>query len=340
MDMAATSVTGTNAMNQLPFLPLARMLAASALVTLAGGAHAQAAFPQQPIRIVVPAPAGGGYDVIARILGNAITANTQWTVIVDNKAGASGIIGTDAVAKAKPDGHTLNMAGTGTIFINSEMFRTLPFDVLKDFVPVSTISEQPMVLVVPANSPHRTVADLVKAHQAKNMTMASAGAGALGQLVGDMFGRVVGAKFTNVPYKGTAPALQDLVGGVTDLMFATPAGALPLLQGGRLRALALTSAKRIPLLPDVPTLVESGYPKFQVSEWKILLAPAGTPPAVVERLNKEVQKALAQTSTIARVLADGSLPRSSSVSQAQQFVKAEMERWASAVKESGLSKTN
>ncbi|HSV79204.1 MAG TPA: tripartite tricarboxylate transporter substrate binding protein [Ramlibacter sp.] len=319
-----------------------KQLAACALLAAATTvAHAQTDFPNQPIKIVVPAPAGGGTDLMARIVASAIATNTKWTVIVDNKPGASGIIGTEAVAKARPDGYTLSMGLTGTLGINPELFKTLPYDVTKDFVPIATVAEQPVVLVVRADSPYKTVADVVAAHKAKGgLTLASAGAGTVGQLVGEMFGRMVGTRFTNVPYKGSAPALQDVAGGVAEAMFATPPGALPLLQGGRLRALAVTSSKRLPLLPEVPTMAEAGFRNFQVSEWKLLVAPAGTPPAVVQRLNQEVQKALAQPTTIARVIADGSLPMTSSAPEAGRFLKAELTRWTGLVRESGLSKSN
>jgi tripartite-type tricarboxylate transporter receptor subunit TctC len=313
---------------------------ASALLAITVSGQTQPDFPQQPIRIVVPASPGGGTDLLARIVGHAIAANTKWTLIVENKPGASGIIGTDAVVRSKADGHTLGLALTATMAINPELFKSSPYDVLKDLVPVATVAEQPVVLVVPAASPIRSVADLVRAHQAKALTLGTAGAGTVGQLVGEMFGRIVGNKFVNVPYKGTAPALQDVAGGQVECMFTTPPGALPLIQGGRLRALAVTSAKRLPMLPDVPTLAESGYKGFHASEWKVLVAPAGTPAPVVERIAEEVQKALAQPGTIAKILADGNLPMSGSPTQSARFVKAEHARWSQLVRDSGLSKTN
>lgn len=338
LDLAAINIEGDNAMK---LSTITHALVKFSLLALGTSAQAQANFPQQPIKLVVPAPAGGGTDLMARIVSSAIATNTQWTLIVDNKGGASGIIGTDAVAKAKPDGYTISMGLTATMAINPELFRALPYDVLRDFIPVATVAQQPVVLVVRADSPYKTVADLVTAHKSKGgLTLATAGSGTVGQLVGEMFGRTVGVKFTSVPYKGSAPALQDVVAGVTDCMFATPPGALPLLQGGRLRALAVTSSKRLPLLPDVPTLDEVGYRKFEASEWKVLMVPVGTPPPVIELLNKEVQKAMAQPSTIARVLADGSLPMSGSSANAAIFVKTELARWGALVRESGLSKTN
>lgn len=297
-------------------------------------------FPQQPIRVVVPATAGGGTDVIARILANAISANTKWSIIVENRPGASGIIGMDAVAKAKPDGHTLGLGLTATYGINPELFRKLPYDPTKDVVPVANIAEQPLLLVVRADSPYKTAADLAAAIKSGQLSMATAGAGSAGQLVGEMYGRVVGGKFTSVPYKGSAPAIQDVVGGLTDFMFAVPPAALPLLQGGRLRALAVTSTRRLPLVPDVPTMVEAGYKGFYATESKVLFAPAGIPKQVLDRINQEVQKALGQPTNIARILADGNFPLGGTAADASKFVNSEMGRWSAMVRESGLSKSN
>lgn len=332
-------------MQRKSFLKTLAVLAAG-LVTATVSAQSKsqpavtAGFPGQPVRLVVPAAPGGGTDLMARILANAITQNAGWTMVVDNKAGASGIIGADFVAKAKPDGYTLGMGLTATLSINPELFQKLPYDVLRDYVPVATVSSQPVVLVVRADSPLRSVADLVAAHKTRPLTLASGGAGTVGQLVGEMFGRTLGQRFTPVPYKGTAPALQDVVAGQTDGMFSTPPAALPLIQSGRLRALAVTSAKRLPLLPEVPTMAEEGFRGFEASESKVVVAPAGTPPAVVARINAEVQKALSQPSTIGRIIADGSLPAGGTPQQAQVFVKSELARWSAAVRDSGLSKTN
>ncbi|KAF1046442.1 Bug family tripartite tricarboxylate transporter substrate binding protein [Xylophilus sp.] len=315
------------------------MLGAALLLVRDLPAAAQDGYPQQPVRIVVAAPAGGGTDLMARIIGSTVGADAQWTVLVDNKPGANGIIGTDTVAKAKPDGYTLGMGQTATLAINPALFRSLPYQPLRDLVPIATVAEQPLVLVVHAESKFRSLADLVAVHKGRQLTLATAGDGTVGQMVGEMFGSLVGARFQSSPYKGSAPALQDVAGGQVDCMFAVPPGALPLIKGGRLRALAVTSAKRLPLLPDVPTVAESGYPGFHAAEWKVLVAPAGTSPAVVSRWNREVQKALAQPAVISRIIADGSLPLSLSQAETDRFVRGEHERWTAVVRSSGLSKS-
>lgn len=315
------------------------VLEAALLLSLGLQAHAQGAYPQQPVRIVVAAPAGGGTDLMARIIGSTVGAAAQWTVLVDNKPGATGIIGTDMVAKAKPDGYTLGMGQTATLAITPALFRRLPYQPLRDLVPVAAVAEQPLVLVVPDKSRFRSLAELVAEHKGRQLTLATAGDGSVGQMVGEMFGGLVGAGFRSIPYKGSAPALQDVAGGQVDFMFAVPPGALPLIKGGRLRALAVTSATRLPLIPDVPTVAESGYPGFHAAEWKVLVAPLGTPAALVGRWNSEVQKALARPDVISRILADGSLPLSMSVPETEEFVRREHERWTAVVRSSGLGGT-
>lgn len=321
-------------------LPTIRLLLAAGGLAFAAAVQAQPAYPNQPIKMIVPAPPGGGTDLMARIVSHAITTNTGWTVIIDNKPGASGLIGTDAAAKAKPDGYTLLMGQTATLAANSELFSKMPYEPLKDFVPIAMVAAQPVVVVVRADSPYKNLADLVAAMKAKPLSMGSAGAGTAGQLVGEFFARTVGGKVNTIPYKGSAPALQDVVGGQTDFMFATPPGALPLLEGGRLRALGVSSTKRLPMLPNVPTIAESGHRGFEASEWKVLVAPAGTPPAIVQRLHAEVQKALGQPATLSKILADGNLPLPGTQPQAAAFLKTEFIRWTSLVRDSGASKTN
>lgn len=304
-----------------------RLLLAAPLLVLAAASQAQSGFPSQPIRIVVPSSAGGGADHTARILSAAMAANTGWTIIVENKAGASGLIGTEFVARARPDGYTLLMGQTATIALG-DLISNNRFDPMKDFVPVAMMTTQPLVLVVPASSPYKSMAEVVAALKAKGLNMGSAGNSTVGHLVGEQFVQDIGGKVTTVPYKGTGPAVQDLAGGQTDFMFSLPPAVLALVQGGKLRPLAVTSPRRLPILPDVPTTAEAGFKDLVASEWKVLAAPAGTPPAVVRRLHAEVQKVLGQPSHIGKMVGDGSLPMPGTQAEAQHFVRAEYKRWS------------
>lgn len=292
-------------------------------------------YPSQPVRLVVPFPPAGGTDVLSRLVFNKVGVATHWNVVVENRAGAGGNIGLDVVAKAKPDGYTLGMGQTANLAINPTLYPKMPYDAVKDFAPVVLVSAQPVVLIVRADAPYKTVADLVAAAKAKPLSMASAGTGTVGHLTGEMFARRAGIKTLHVPYKGASPALTDLLGGQTDFYFATPPIAMPMIKAGKIRALAVTSGKRLPLLPAVPTVAESGYAGFQAEDWKALVAPAGTSPEVVRRLNAEVNKALAQPDTISKMREEGSDPRGGSAQDLATFIKAENARWGTIVKESG-----
>jgi len=312
-------------------------LGAGLLTALAAPAQT---YPSQPIRLVVPFTPGGGTDAVSRLIADKI-ARTQpgWTLIIDNRPGAGGNIGMDMVAKARPDGLILAMGQTSTLAINPALYPRMSFDSLKDFVPVALVASQPMILVVRADGPLKTVAALVQAGRARpgQLTQALAGTGTVGHLAGEMFGKAAGLKFTNVPYKGAAPALQDLIGGQTDLMFATPQSVLGLIKGGKLRALAVTALKRLPVLPDTPTLDESGYKGFEASDWKAIVAPAGTPGPIVQQLNAAVEKALASPATLGQLLADGSAPLKGTPAEVAAYVKAEHTRWSAAVRAAGAT---
>jgi tripartite-type tricarboxylate transporter receptor subunit TctC len=301
------------------------------------GALAQSKYPDQPIKLIVPYTPGGGTDVVTRLVAERISANNKgWTFVVDNKPGAGGNIGMDAVAKAKPDGYTIGMGQTGNLAINPTLYSSMPFDALKDFVPIALVAEQPLIVAVPAASPWKTLADLVAEGKKKPLMMASAANGTVGHLAGEMFARRAGFTITHVPYKGAGPALTDLMGGRTEFMLPSPPAALQLIKGGKLRALAVTSAKRMASLPDVPTIDESGYKGFAAIDWKGLVAPAGTPPAVIAQLRTEVEKALKQKETLERLAADGSAPMSATPEQTVAFIKAEHARWGAIVREASV----
>ncbi|WP_249223037.1 tripartite tricarboxylate transporter substrate binding protein [Noviherbaspirillum sp. L7-7A] len=295
-------------------------------------------WPNQPIRFIVPYTPGGGTDTVTRHIAEKMSGNTKWTFLVDNKPGANGNIGMDAVAKSKPDGYTIGMGQTANLAINSTLIPKMPFNASKDLVPVALVAELPTVMVVRADSPWKSVGDAVKAAKAKpgEVKQALAGNGTVGHLAGEMLSRQAGIQVLNIPYKGAAPAITDLIGGQTDYMFATPQSVAGMIKGGKLRAIAVTSQKRLSFLPNVPTVAESGYKDFVAMDWKAIVAPAGTPPEIVQRLNAEVGKALAQPALVATLEAEGSTPMTGSPEQAAKFIKAEQEKWGSLIREAGI----
>ncbi|HVL45600.1 MAG TPA: tripartite tricarboxylate transporter substrate binding protein [Acidovorax sp.] len=318
--------------------PLSRAIGSLVLLAASATAFAQPAYPSQPIKVIVPFPPGGGTDIVTRMVLDKIRASTGWTLVVDNKAGAGGNIGMDAVAKAAPDGYTIGMGQTANLAINPALYAKMPYDATKAFAPVATVAGQPVVLVVNSASRFKTLADLVNAAKAKpeTLTMASAGNGTVGHLTGEVFTRQAGIKTNHIPYKGAGPAATDLLGGQVDYYFATPQAVISFVKAGKLRALAVSSTKRLPVLPGVPTIAESGYKDFNTSDWKMLVAPAGTPPEVLARLQAEVSKALARPDTITALQAEGSEPLASSSQEAITFLKAEQERWGNVVRTSNV----
>jgi len=311
--------------------------AAAAACLNAAPALADTAWPEKPVRLVVPYTPGGATDIVARLIAQKLIDDTKWTFIVDNRAGGNGNIGMDVVAKSKPDGYTVGLGQTANLAINPTLFPKMPYDALKDLVAVSIVASQPVVLVVRADAPFKSLADLVTAAKAKpgEIKQALAGTGTLGQMAGEVLAKRAGFKVLNVPYKGAAPAITDLLGGQTDYMFATPQGALAMVKGGKLRALAVTSAKRLPVMPEVPTVAES-YKGFEAVDWKAIVVPAGTPADIVKKLNAAIDKALAKPATISQLLAEGSTPGGGSPEQAAQYIRSEHARWGAAVREAGV----
>ena len=323
----------------MKFVAYAFRLAAILAAALTLTAQAQtSSWPEKPIRFVVPYTPGGGTDTVTRHIAEKITQDAKWAFLVDNKPGGGGNIGIDIVAKSKPDGYTIGMGQTANLAINPAALPKMPFDALKDLVPVALVAEVPTLLVVRADSPWHSLSDVIKAAQARpgQITQALAGTGTVGHLAGEMLARKAGFKVLNVPYKGAAPAITDLLGGQTDYMFATPQAVLGMIAGGKLRALAVTSAKRIAVLPNVPTVAEQGYKGFEAVDWKMIVAPAGTPADVVKRLNAATAKALTQPALLAKLAEEGSSAMSGSPEDVAKYLKSEQAEWGAVIREAGI----
>jgi len=305
---------------------------------MAVATQAQTQWPEKPIRFIVPFTPGGGTDTVTRHLAEKITQDTQWSFLIDNKPGAGGNIGMDLVAKAKPDGLTLGMGQTSNLAINPSAMAKMPFDAQKDFVPVALVAEIPMVLVVRTDSAWKNLDDLIRSARAKpeSVKQALAGTGTVGHLAGEMLSKKANFKVLSVPYKGAAPAITDLLGGQTDYMFSTPQSVLGMLQGGKLRALAVTSAQRLKVLPQVPTVAEQGYKGFEAVDWKMVVAPANTPTPVLRRLNAAAEKVLNSASFMAQMAAEGSTPIGGNLEKIAAYLKAEQSEWGDLIREAGI----
>jgi len=294
-------------------------------------------YPTRTIRLVVPFPAGGTTDILAREVAQKLTEVLGQAVVVDNRPGAAGNIGSDLVAKSAPDGYTLLMGTVGTHAINPSLYSKMPYDHVKDFAPVVLVAGVPNVLVVNPALPVNSVSDLIKLAKDKpgQINFASSGSGTSIHLSGELFKTMAGVDMTHVPYKGSSPALTDLIGGQVQIMFDNLPSALPQIKGGRLRAIAVTSLKRAPVLPDIPTISESGLPGFEASSWFGVLAPAGTPAAVVARINTEVNKWLQSADAREKLLGQGAEAAGGSPERFASHIRAESEKWAKVVKASG-----
>jgi len=314
------------------------LLTAAAAVALPCAARAQAAWPDRSIRLIVPFPPAGGTDVISREIGGRMATATGWNIVIDNRPGAGGNIGLDAVAKAAPDGYTIGMGQAANLAINPALYPRMPFDPLTDFALISLVATQPNVLVVARGAPYRTVADLVAAGKARpgTLTAGNAGNGTTGHLAAAMFAQAAGIEVVHVPYRGAAPVITDLLAGRVDMFFANPLAVKGMLESGDVRALAVTSAERSRTFPTVPTVAESGYPGFEAVNWTGLVAPARTPDAIIARLNEETRKALALPETIARLAAEGSEPFASSPERFRTFLVEEHAKWGRVVREARI----
>ena len=322
-------------------------LAAALLVSLAvlaGAAHAQTpsagsgqAWPARFVRIVVPFPPGGGTDAIARILAARLSQQWGQQVPVENKGGGATNIGTDMVARSEPDGYTMLLQSM-PLAVNRFLFASLPYDPVADLAPVSLLCDYPNVMAVPITSPSRSVAEFIayaKANPGK-VTFASSGNGTSVHLSGELFKRMAGIEMTHVPYRGAGPALNDLIPGRVDVMFNNIGAVLPLIQAGKLRALAVTTAKRTPAAPELPPIAESGVPGFDVSSWYAVFMPVKTPPAVVKKASADIVVALATAETRARLEQLGVVVIGSTPEGLAAHLRAEMDKWGPLIREAGI----
>ena len=297
------------------------------------------AYPSKPVTIVVPFAAGGTTDILARIIGQALTAELGQSVVVDNRAGAGGNIGGQAAAKAAPDGHTLFMGTVGTHAINASLYKKMPFDPVKDFAPLTRVANVPNLLVANPAQPYKSVKDLIayaKANPGK-VNFGSSGNGSSIHLSGELFKSLAKVDMQHVPYKGSAPAVTDLLGSQIGIMFDNMPSAIQHVRSGKLVPLAVTTAKRSPELPNVPTIAEAGVPGYEATSWFGMFAPAGTPAPVLAKLNAAIVKLLAQPDVKKKINEQGAEVYSETPEQFAAFIQAESVKWGKVVKESGAS---
>ena len=311
-------------------------IACALVLSLSFNCFAQ--YPDRPVRLVVPWPPGGGVDIAARTIQQGLTENLKQPVVIDNRGGAGGTIGTAHAAKSPADGYTLLMASSSTHAVAPSLYKNLPYDPIRDFAPVSFVETKPYLLVVHPSMPARNVKELIAVARASRirLTMASAGTGSSNHLVGELFQLLAGVKFIHVPYKGTAPAGLAVISGECDLLIDQLAPSLPHIQAGKLRALAITMEKRSPQLPQVMTLRESGITGGEAIGYTALVAPAGTPPAILERLNAAVVSLLKSPAIVERFASQGSNAYPTTPEQVTQQLREDLAKWATVIARAGV----
>lgn len=324
--------------------PPTRRSALACMLCIAAGTATSGVFaqttpwPERPIRIIVPFAPGGATDLVARLVGTEMAKNLGQPVIVENRAGAAGNLGANAVARSPADGYTLLLGTIGILAINQQLVsKRLPFDAQKDFKPISMIASFPNILVVPLSSPAKSVADLVALGKAKDLTYASSGVGTSLHLSGVMFAEASGLSMTHVPFRGSSQAMIDVVGGRVDMIFDNLPSAYGMVKGGKVRPLAVTGAERAPLLPNVPTMSELGFKNFVIESWSGLLAPAGTPDAVIRKLDAAVKKIVMAPDFEARLIQAGIEPSYKDSAGFAQHIQSEHVRWRRIIQANQIS---
>ena len=310
----------------------------SVMALLFAGPILAQSFPAKPVRVVVPYPPGGPTDIVARVLFQQVAEATGQQFLIDNRAGAGGNIGAELVAKSPPDGYTV-LIGTTAHAINMSLFKNLNYDIQKDLIPVSLLTQGPPVLVAHPQFPASSVKEVIELAKTKpgGLNFASSGNGQSTHLSAELFNTMAGIKMAHVPYKGSAPALTDVMSGQVDVMFDTTLSAMPFVKAGKLKALGLTSAVRSPAAPDVPTIAESGLPGYEVFAWNGVLVPAGTPKAIIQQLNDHIRKAMLLPQVKDKFSAQGFAASWNSPESFGVFLKTEVDKWGRTVKASGAT---
>jgi len=314
-----------------------RIVAGIVILLFAAAASAQA-YPVKPIRLIVPFAAGGGNDNVARLVGKRLADGLGQPVIVDNRPGAGGVVGAELAAKAASDGYTLFLGGVGSHAINPNLHERLPYDPIRDFAPVALLAQAPLILVVHPSVPAGGFSEFVAYARANpgRLNYASNGNGSSSQLAAVMFDSMAGVDMVHVPYKGLAPALADLLAGEVQVMFSSVVAILPHIKAGKLRGLAVTGAKRLPSMPELPTIAEAGFPGYEASSWYGILAPAGTPRDIVMKLNAELGKALEQAEVRNSLLAEGAEPAGGTPERFAAHIRGEKERLGKLIRDAKI----
>ena len=312
-------------------------LVAGATLLAPGGAFAQGSYPSRPIRLIVPFPAGGGTDLIAREVANKVATSNGWSIVIDNKPGSGGNLGVDAAAKAAPDGYTLVLGQTSNLAINPTLYARLPYNPEKDLTPIGLVASAPLVLVVAADSPYKTLADVVAAAKARPeaLNYASSGSGTVAHLATELFQKTADIRFTHVPYKGAAQGSTDLIGGQVQMYMSSVPTLIGHIKNGKMRPIVVTSRKRTTDLPDAPTVDESGYQGFEAATWFGVAGPAGLPKDVVAKLNAAINKALQDPEVKRKLASQGAEVKGSTPEEFGAYIREETVRWGKVVKESG-----
>lgn len=312
-----------------------QLLFALTFLTVSSSSVAQT-YPTNPINIIVPFTPGGGTDGMTRLLSNHLAAQTGWNIVAENKAGAGGTIGLATAARATNDGHRLVMGQVDNLAVAPWLYADLAYDPIKDFAPIVNVAKTSIIIVTPADSPYKTLADLINAAKetANSIDYASPGAGTITHLAAVLFQEQAGVELEHIPYKGSAPAMADLLGGQVPILFTSIPSAFAQLKAGTIRGLAVTSSSRSSILPEIPTVAELGYDGFDVTVWYGLLAPAGTPDAIVQTVNKEVNKALSSTELRKAMLAQGAEPLGGSSQEFAATIARDHKKWGPVVQDS------